>query len=432
MADARRIGILAGGGTLPREIADSAAAQGIPVSIVAIDGEADADFGPHPVTVVNWGQIGRMVQTLKAAGTTELVIVGRVQRPEVWALKPDFGFFRYLPRLLKIVASGGDDSVLRRVIRFFERQSGVTVVAPGTASPELLIREGPIGKARTAGRDQADVRKGFEIIRTLGRYDIGQAVIVAGGRVEAIEGVEGTDAMLRRVAERRRGGSSGGVLVKRSKPGQDLRIDMPAIGPATVDGALAAGLAGIAVEAGQALVAERARTLSRADAAGLFVEGVVDDAGAGVPGPRFDPTDVAMPFRVLGRRNPERHARLDAVKGVAVVAALAPYGTGRAAVVMRNHVLAVEAGEGVAATVMRTRGLRQWASLTHTRRGVVAVREAADVTSATIAGTAEAGFAGIAIADLRESASLGAAIAAADRSGLFLIGREPEDGKSGP
>ena len=247
----RRLGILAGGGGLPREIAESAAARGLPVSIVAIDGEADANFGSHKVTVVNWGQIGAMLRALKQERVTDLVIVGRVHRPELGRLKPDLGFFRYLPKIMKIVAAGGDDSVLRRVVRFFEEQ-GLTVIGPGDAAPALVVGEGSMGAEAASPADRADIAKGLELVCALGRFDIGQGVIVTNGRIEAIEGAEGTDRMLARAAKQRRSvgeGTHGGVLVKRTKPGQDIRVDMPTIGPATVEGARAAGLNGIAVEA---------------------------------------------------------------------------------------------------------------------------------------------------------------------------------------
>lgn len=435
-ATGRRLGILAGGGGLPREIAHSAAARGIPVSIVAIDGEADADFGSHAVTVVNWGQIGAMIRALKAARVTDLVIVGRVHRPELKGLKPDLGLFRYLPKIIRIVAAGGDDSVLRRVVRFFEQQN-LKVIGPGEAAPELVIRAGPMGSVTSTRDDQADIAKGLDLIRALGTYDIGQSVIVAAGRIEAVEGAEGTDRMIARAAAARqeRAGKTAsaiarGVLVKRSKPGQDMRVDMPAIGPATVDGVRGAGLAGIAVEASKVLVADRASTLGRADAANLFVEGVEDGSAPQVRR-RFDPRAVSMPFRCFGRITPEQHATHDAIKAVATIDALAPFGIGRAAVVVRNHVLAVEAGgEGVDATLRRAADLRQWASLTHRRRGVAAIAALSELTPSAIASVAAAGYAGIAIASAEEDPAPVARerIADANAKGLFVLLRGSIEG----
>ena len=421
-AGERRLGILAGGGKLPREIAQSAARQGLPVAIVAIDSEADPDLTGPDVTRVNWGSIGGMIRALRQARVTDLVIVGHVRRPELGALKPDLGFFRNLPRLLKIVASGGDDGVLRRVVRFFE-QEGFRVIGPGEAAPELVVREGAAGAARASDEDRADIQTGLALIRALGPYDIGQGVVIAGGRIEAIEGVEGTDRMIARAGEARRAAHDaprGGILVKRSKPEQDLRVDMPAIGPATVEGAHAAGLSGIAAEAEHVLIAERAVTLAHADAAGIFVEGVRDEAPASATPRRFKAHRVVRDLRPLGGVKPRRHSVRDAVKGLATIEALARFGVGHTAVVVRNHVLAVEADEGAEATVRRAEGLRQWASLTRRRRGVVVLRRAEALTEVLVTIVARAGYAGIAIGDDAAAAS-GDALAAAEREGLFIV-----------
>lgn len=417
----RRLGILAGGGKLPREIAESAARQGLPVQIVAIDSEADGDFTGFDVTYVNWGGIGGMIRALRQARVTDLVIVGHVRRPELGAMKPDLGFFRNLPRLLKIVTSGGDDGVLRRVVRFFE-QHGFRVIAPGDAAPELVVREGAAAERRASQRDNADIQRGLELIRALGAYDIGQGVVIADGRIEAIEGVEGTDRMIARAAERRAGAGAGrtrgGVLVKRSKPEQDLRVDMPAIGPATVDGAHAAGLSGIAVEADKVLIAERGVTLERANATGVFIEGVRDDV-APAETQRFDPRHAPIPLIALGGVKPQAHAIEDAQKGLRTVAALAPFNAGATAVVVRNHVLAVEADEGADATVKRARGLRQWASLTRRRRGVVVLRHAAAVTPALVTAVANGGYAGLVVSG--DGAAVSAdALAEAARADVFV------------
>lgn len=421
-AGERRLGILAGGGTLPREIADSAARRGLPVAIVAIDSEADRDLAGADVTRLNWGSIGGMIRALRHARATDLVIVGHVRRPELGALKPDLGFFRNLPRLLKIVASGGDDGVLRRVVRFFE-QEGFRVIGPGEAAPELVVREGAAGALQASDRDRADIQTGLAVIRALGPYDIGQGVVISGGRIEAIEGVEGTDRMIARAGEARRaaqGATQGGILVKRSKPEQDLRVDMPAIGPATVDGAQAAGLSGIAAEAEHVLIAQRTVTLERADAAGIFVEGVGDETPVGSVPQRFKAHRVVRRLYALGGVKPRRHSVRDAVKGLATIEALARFGVGHSAVVVRNHVLAVEADEGAEATVRRAEGLRQWASLTRRRRGVVVLRRAEALTEALVAIVARAGYAGIAICDDAATAS-GDALAAAERDGLFVV-----------
>ena len=418
------VGILAGGGSLPREIAEAVTARGGRVHIVAIAGEADADYGEFPVTRVGWAQIGGMLAALQGAGCRELVIVGGVRRPDLAALRPDWGFFRNLPAILRIIGAGGDDGVLSRVVRFFEAY-GLKVVAPATVAPELLVAQGPLGSVSAAPREADDVAAGLALVAALGPYDVGQAVVVARGRVLTIEGAEGTDAMLERLALwRAEQGSAAwppaaapGVLVKRPKPGQELRIDLPAIGPATVRRAYDAGLAGIAVLAGGALAAERAKLIANADAAGLFVQGFA----AATPAPAASAPIYSIEW--IGRWTGNVRQRADVLKGVGLIAAAAPYAASRAAVVDRGHVLAVECGEGISALIERAAGLRQWGRQRFTGRGGLAVlADPADLRAA-LARAAAARLAGVAV--LADAAAAHAAVgkeflAEADRLGMVV------------
>jgi DUF1009 family protein len=375
------VGILAGGGALPREIADAVRDQGQRVVIVGLEGEADpTNFGSHDVTMVNWGQIGRMIRTFKSRDVTDLVIVGRVTRPDLMRLKTDFGFYRSLPRIFRIVAAGGDDNVLRRVVRFFEGH-GFTVRGPDDVAPELVIGEGPLGRHRMSARHADDVALGLDIVARLAPFDVGQAAIVEQGRVLAIEAVEGTDAMLRRIAKLREArGGAGGVLVKRPKPGQELRVDMPAIGPNTVARAAEAGLAGLAVAAGATLAAERADLVRSADECGVFVSGIALPAVAGR-------TKLSITADAADE---------DAGIGSRLLAALRPDLDSRGTIVVRRHVLAVETGEGVNELLMRAAGLRQWGRrLRNRRRGSLVLASLADLGELEIAASAAAGYAHI-------------------------------------
>jgi len=431
------VGILAGGGGLPREIAEQVVARGGAVHIVAIAGEGGDDLSAFPLTTVGWGKIGAMVRALKDAGCRQLVIVGSVTRPDLAALRPDMGFVRNLPAILRIIAAGGDDSVLSRVVRFFEAQ-GFEVVGPAQVVPELLVGEGPIGRVAATPEDAADVALGFDIIRTLGPFDVGQAVVVAGGAVEAIEGAEGTDAMLQRVAAQRRasaasGSARRGVLVKRPKPGQELRVDLPAIGPDTVQRAVEARLAGIAVLAGGALAAARERLVTDADAGGIFVQGFGDQrtqARARVP--------AEWRCVRLGNRAASARQGTDAGKGADLLEALAPLAVSRGAVVDRGHVLAVEGGEGIAALLERAGSLRQWGRRRWARSsGVAVLREAADLVP-SIADAAAAGLAGLVAIGVPLAAPAPEDVANndddnndrakdADRLGLFMAALTPPE-----
>jgi DUF1009 family protein len=273
-ASAGRIGILAGGGRLPLMIAEGVLAGGGRVHIVAIEGEADPGIGRFPHTWVNWGQVGRMVSTLRTEADS-LVIAGGVRRPDLWKLRPDLGFFLSLPRIVEMLA-GGDDSVLSRVVRFFEAK-GIAVRGAHEVAPDLLALAGPAGALSLDRQAQTDAELGFAVRAALGPLDAGQAVVIADGKVLAIEGAEGTDAMLARVAAmrgERTGATLSGVLAKGPKPGQELRVDMPAVGPRTIEALAAAGLAGLAIEGGAVLLLDRSQAVAMADARGIAIEGL--------------------------------------------------------------------------------------------------------------------------------------------------------------
>jgi DUF1009 family protein len=363
------VGILAGGGSLPREIADVLFADGQNPVIVGLEGEVrPRDFAGHDFTLVNWGRIGQLLRTFKQKGVTDLVIVGSVTRPDLRAIRTDVGFWWNLPRIFKIVAAGGDDSVLRRVVGFFESH-GFVVRGPADVAPALVIGEGAYGQVSASDASKRDFEIGREIVARLAPFDVGQAVVVASGTVFAIEGAEGTDAMLKRVAVMR-ADQRGGVLVKWPKPGQELRVDMPAIGPNTVAGVVAAGLEGIAVQAGATLAAQRGDMTDAADAALVFIAGLDSGAASGV-------TKTAL--------------QDDGDIGLAVLGALVPCVRSRGVVVVRRHVLAVEAGEGLGDLVARAAGRRQWGN-SKKRRGALAVASLSDLDKGVITAAADAGY----------------------------------------
>jgi DUF1009 family protein len=419
----RVVGIVAGGGSLPREIAEHVKASGGAVHIVAIIGEGDRDLSDFPLTKVGWAQIGGMVRALRNADVTELVIVGSVRRPDLGAIKPDLGFFLNLPAIARVVATTGDDSVLSGVVRFFESK-GFKVVSPIEVAPALLVGEGPIGALQPEAHEMVDIARGFDVVRALGPFDVGQAVVVTAGRIEAIEGAENTDAMLARLALQRRLPEGGvgprrGVLVKRPKPRQEMRVDMPAIGPGTIVRALEAGLRGVAVLAKGAVALERAELKRSADAGGLFVQGVVD---RGVAISAASPFAFAAPFVKIGDTPAGARQLIDAARGAALLHALRPFRDSGGTVIDRGHVLSIECGEGIAPLIARSGSLRQWGRRRWARRSAVAVVSeavAADLAS-VISAAASAHLAGIAVLG-RMPDELVHGIELADRHGLFLI-----------
>ncbi len=269
------LAILAGGGTLPSALADAAVAQGRAVHVIGIRGEADAKISRFPHTWLKWGEVGKLFATLDDQGCRDLVIIGSVSRPDLANVRFDFGAIKNLPFLLGL-GVGGDDQVLSSVVRFLEGK-GYRVYGAGEVAPELLAAEGTLGAKAPSPEDRADIEAGFRVVSALGRLDVGQAAVVVKGRVLAVEAAEGTNAMLARCDEMRKGARRrrglAGVLVKAPKPGQEERVDLPTIGPETVEMAAQAGLAGIAVAAGRVLIADRDATIAAAGQHGLFLIG---------------------------------------------------------------------------------------------------------------------------------------------------------------
>jgi UDP-2,3-diacylglucosamine hydrolase len=277
------LGIIAGRGPLPCVLAEAASARGLPLHIVAIRGEARQEIERFPHTWIKWGEIGKMFAALEKNGCGDLVIIGGVNRPDLANVKFDLGALKTLPFLLSL-GKGGDDHVLSRIVRFFE-QKGYRVHGAGDVAPNLLAGHGTLGKVSPSAEDQADIDMAFKVVGALGRLDVGQAAVVVRGHVIAVEAAEGTDAMLVRCAELRKSGRTGrhtraGVLAKAPKPGQEQRVDLPTIGADTVLKAAAAGLAGIAVAAGQVLMAEQGTTIDAANQHGLFLVGIAGPGGS--------------------------------------------------------------------------------------------------------------------------------------------------------
>lgn len=274
MHEAEPLGIIAAGGRVPVQVARAAAKSGRACFVVGLEGLADRGIEAFPHAFVKWGQIGRVHDLLQQHGIRELVLIGAVdRRPDFGAIGVDLFALRLMPKIVKAL-TGGDDSVLVNLIGLFE-EHGYAIVGAHEVDPDLVAEPGPVaGPAPNVPDD--DARTAMEAAGAIGRLDIGQGAVALDRRVVALEAAEGTDAMLRRVGELRANGrlrwrGRKGVLAKRAKPQQDLRVDMPAIGPRTVDAAAEAGLAGIVIEAGRVMIAERDETVKRADATGTFI-----------------------------------------------------------------------------------------------------------------------------------------------------------------
>lgn len=268
---ANRLGIVAGGGGLPRRLVESCRTAGRDVFVLALEGAADpAALRDVPHAWCRIGAASNGLALLRENNVTELVLAGSIRRPSLAALRPDWRAAKLFARIG--YRALGDDGLLSAIVEELELE-GFRVIGADQLFEEALAPEGPLGKISPDAQAAADIEHGFRVARSLGALDIGQAVIVQQGLVLGVEAIEGTDELLRRCGPLRREGS-GGVLVKAEKPGQERRADRPTIGVRTVALAAKTGLRGIAVEAHATIVLDRAAVACAADRAGLFVVGV--------------------------------------------------------------------------------------------------------------------------------------------------------------
>ena len=420
-----RVGIIAGGGSLPLEIARSVVARRGFVHVVMIEGQASGALRSFAHTDASWAELGKAIKAFKRAGVKDIVMVGRMVRPSFRTAKPDFGFLRSLPAVLRIFRAGGDDAVLRAVISMFENR-GLKVRGVGEVAPELLVSDGAMTDIAASADDQADIAKGFQLIAALGRHDIGQAAVVSQGRIEAIEGAEGTDRMIARVGRQRREAKgdplirSRGVVVKRPKPGQDLRVDLPAIGPETVQQATDARLAGIAAMSGNVLAASRFELISAAERAGLFVVGMPDTAAAPFEEQHSIKLTDPDPL-VFGKINLASALKSDVRRGIAIMSTLAQFSVGTAVVIRKGRVLAIGAHEKALDVIVRA---TEAYKPSRKRIGVAFIGHRTPVDEALIEAVADAGLEGLIVMFGREDRPQhkGSIVARADALGLFIAG----------
>jgi DUF1009 family protein len=279
------LGLICGAGTVPFAVATAVQQRGRPVVLFPLRGWADAAaVSAYPHHWIALGQFGRFCRLARAERCRDLVLVGGLVRPSLTQLRLDWGTLRQMPLIIRSFR-GGDDHLLSGMGRMFEG-AGFRMVAAHEAAPEITAPLGALGRFSPDRPAEDDIAQGLALLAATSAFDIGQAAVVSGRRVLAIEAAEGTDAMLDRVAAMRETGrirlpSGAGVLVKAPKSRQDRRFDLPSIGPDTATRAAKAGLAGIAVIAGATIVAEPQRLIETADRAGLFVVGCPDTEAQG-------------------------------------------------------------------------------------------------------------------------------------------------------
>jgi len=286
-ASTAKLGIIAGGGVLPGQLVAACKAEGRPYYLLGLTGFADATaLGREPDSWIRLGEAGKAFEVLRAANVGAVVMAGTVRRPSLAELRPDARTAAFFARIAGRAL--GDDGLLRAVIAEVERE-GFTVVGPDDILQALIAKVGALGRHQPDAAAETDIAVGTKAALSLGRQDIGQAVVVRDGTVIGMEDQTGTAALMARCVTLKPSTPSG-VLVKMKKPQQERRIDLPAIGPETVQQAVAAGVKGIAIEAGGGLILDADEVAAAADAAGIFV--------VGVPAPKDTETSVSLIYLV--------------------------------------------------------------------------------------------------------------------------------------
>lgn len=279
------LAVLCGSGPLPFALADAAQRQGRPVFLIAIEGWAEpVSVARYPHAWIKLGQLGRVWRLMRQAGARDFVCIGGLVRPSIRSLRLDWETVRLLPRLYRLFR-GGDDHMLSGLGRMFEER-GFRALAAHEVAPDIVLPEGVLTRRQPSAQERTDIAYGFSLLDAIGPFDVGQAAVIAGRRILAMEAAEGTDQMLHRVAELRANGRIGlpagrGILVKAPKPQQDRRFDLPSVGPKTVELALQAGLAGIAVRADGVIAVDPVAMAAAADHGDLFIVATDEPAAAG-------------------------------------------------------------------------------------------------------------------------------------------------------
>lgn len=268
----RKLGIIAGGGSIPEMLINECKSQGRDFFVLAIEGNADRayfdDTIPHKW--IRIGQAGTGFKLFKDEKVQDVVMIGTIKRPTLSDLVPDLRTTMFFTKIA--AKSLGDDGILRTLVADIESE-GMMVKGIHEIMPELLVKKGVLTKVKPDKQAVNDIKRGVEVCTELGRLDVGQSIIVQQGLVLALEGIEGTDELIKRSKDYQRKGDKG-IMVKLRKPNQDMRVDLPTMGIRTIQGLIDSGFRGVAVHAGNALIIEEKEAIDLANKHGLFIIGI--------------------------------------------------------------------------------------------------------------------------------------------------------------
>ena len=271
-----KVGLIAGDGSFPLEVAKSISQKNKEIFIIAIKGSASKDIERYPHLWIRIGQIGKAIRALKENNCKELILIGGVKKPNVWLLRPDFGALKLFFKLI-ILPIKGDASILKTLLNFLEKDNKFKVVGAEKYISYLLMSKGLIAGEKINEQANIDIDIAVENCKNIGSKDIGQACVVVNGQIIASEDSSGTDKMLKGIISKETRFNNEGVLVKLAKPIQDRRVDLPAIGMQTIKLAKEIGLCGIAIEEKSSFISNKERVLKFANKNNIFIFGLSNE-----------------------------------------------------------------------------------------------------------------------------------------------------------
>ena len=271
-----KVGLIAGDGSFPLEVAKSISQKNKEIFIIAIKGSASKDIERYPHLWIRIGQIGKAIRALKENNCKELILIGGVKKPNVWLLRPDFGALKLFFKLI-ILPIKGDASILKALLNFLEKDNKFKVVGAEKYIPYLLMSKGLIAGEKINEQANIDIDIAVENCKNIGSKDIGQACVVVNGQIIASEDSSGTDKMLRGIISKEIRFNNEGVLVKLVKPIQDRRVDLPAIGLQTIKLAKEIGLCGIAIEDKSSFISNKEGVIEFANKNNIFIFGLSNE-----------------------------------------------------------------------------------------------------------------------------------------------------------
>ena len=271
-----KVGLIAGDGSFPLEVAKSVSQKNNEIFIIAIKGSASKDIERYPHLWIRIGEIGKAIKALKENNCKEVILIGGVKKPNVWLLRPDFGALKLFFKLI-ILPIKGDASILKALLNFLEKDNNFKVVGAEKYISYLLMSKGLIAGEKINEQANIDIDIAVENCKNIGSKDIGQACVVVNGQIIASEDSSGTDKMLRGIISKEIKFNNEGVLVKLAKPIQDRRVDLPAIGMQTIKLAKEIGLCGIAIEEKSSFISNKERVIKFANKNNIFIFGLSNE-----------------------------------------------------------------------------------------------------------------------------------------------------------